>query len=208
MYDTVLPKLPSDSTSITYTISSEDPPRSTETFQEIPIAEEIKERPKQEFTRDALGELVFTVTQAAQTITGSAKKTFEVGQLLDFSQDVVAAPTTTSPSYVEIRHDTNRLDLSSVGLSSAEVVELVAASELREAELEKRLTELIEQTADIEVRIVENQKNINEVQKTLDAAETAITETGSIIVDKLRAKLQQLEGESRRYLTSCRRMIP
>jgi hypothetical protein len=206
LYDTILPKKEEDNTSVTFTISTDEPPRSEEVFQELPIAEAIRPRVPpdidDQLRRETVGELIFTVTEASQTISGSAKKTFEVGEILSFEEEVSPTSVTQTPRMVEIRHDTNLLDLEAVGLSTAEILILTELSEQRKSELEIELLDLTSQIEDTKVRIRENQKNINETEKTISAVKViADGSEPTEILEKLEARLVDLKSE-RSTLTS------
>jgi len=203
LYRSALPGKPQDDQSVTFLISSSDPPRSVEAFTEVPLAVELQEKPpilNELGRRDWYGDLLYTIDQSLQSITGSLKKSFEVGQILGFDQEVSSAALTQSQVRTDIRHDTNVLDLESTGLSDVEIDELVKASERRKQELDQELTFLISQLENTKILIGENQKSINEVQKTISAAEVALmgsagsSATGSPILDKLEAQLKRLEA--------------
>jgi len=203
LYRSALPGKPQDDQSVTFLISSSDPPRSVEAFTEVPLAVELQEKPpilNELGRRDWYGDLLYTIDQSLQSITGSLKKSFEVGQILGFDQEVSSAALTQSQVRTDIRHDTNILDLESTGLSDVEIDELVKASERRKQELDQELTFLISQLENTKILIGENQKSINEVQKTISAAEVALmgsagsSATGSPILDKLEAQLKRLEA--------------
>jgi len=204
LYKTVLPQKPSDDESVTYTISSTVPPRSIDRFQEIPLAQAIK--PRVPITdeldrREWYGDLIYTTDDGTQSLTGSVKKSFEVGQILDFDQDVETAPLPQAPQKTEIRHDTNLLDLRSTGLTEEEISELTTASEQMKQALDRELTQLVTEMANTEIAIQENQKGINETQKTKDAAEVVLVgslgsgATGSPILDRLDERLVLLNAE-------------
>ena len=211
LYKTVLPQKPSDDQSVIFTISSTDPPRSTEVFQELPIAETVKQKEpiiNELDRRDSYGGLIFTLDSGSQTLAGSAKKSFEVGQMLDFDQTVESASLTQAPQSVEIRHDTNVLDLEATGLNDAEISELISASEQKKQSLDKELTQIISVMDNIKMAIDENQKDINEVQKTISAAEVALSgsagtgASGSPIMDKLNAQLDILQEQKQALIDS------
>jgi hypothetical protein len=207
LYQTVLPKQPSDDQSVTFLISSTEPPRPAGTFQTLPVAEVVKRHDAildEIARRDSYGELVLTDDVGTQTVTGSTKKTFEVGQILSFEAPPEAAPLVVSPVQVHIRHDTNALDLGSLGLSAVEVEDLLSASLQRKQALDGELVAVIADVENAGVDIAENQKDINEAQKALDAARVVYGGSsgsdGSVIIDKLEGCLAALADDRQRLI--------
>jgi len=198
LYRIILPQQASDPGNITWTISSQDPPRSDEDFQELPLAEAIRPKvpinPNDEDRRGSFGELIFTVAESAQTIPGSAKKAFEVGDILGFETEELDAEFSQPLTAVEVRHDTNLLDLSSLGLDPAEINDIIGKSLKKQEEILVTLNEQISVVENTKVRIRENQKDINETQKTIDAV-AVVEGSGSSVLDKLDTRLEELRAE-------------
>ena len=201
LYESILPSTASTPGNVTYTISSEDPPRSIETFQELPIAEALRKKdpikPASD-RRDTFGELLFTVTSAQQTISASAKKSFEVGQILTFDDEGASTDFSQSITSVEIRHDTNLLDLEAVGLTPSEIEDLSKKSVIKNTEIEIQISVAMSQAGNLRVRIAENQKSINETVKVIDAVE-AIDPQSPILI-RLRANLASLETDRQKLI--------
>lgn len=198
-----LPENPSDAGNVTYTISNEEPKRPQDATFQLPLAAEIAERPPLQYddkTRRAqLGPLVFTYVDAKQTVPGSNRKLFEVGQYLDFSSEEIDLPEQTPvPAVVEIQHNTNLLDLQDAGLSEDEISSLIDLSTTKKKDLENQLAFIQNQISDQKIAITENQKQINEVVKIISAVRVVVNiPEGSTqsdpLLDQLLARQADLE---------------
>jgi uncharacterized protein YeeX (DUF496 family) len=209
LYNSVLPTV-DDPGSVTYIVSSTDPPRATDPTAEIPIAEQLRPLPDKIFTRkefrDALGDFVFSVSEATVTDIGSNKKQFEVGQLLNFGEfvDVEGLTVTEVPTLVDLQQNTNILELSDFGLSEAEITALTNQAELKFNELIEELNAVKTAINDNEAQIRENQKSINEVNKTIKAARVVLDVPGTVshdIIDKLVESAEELIEERDALIT-------
>ena len=77
--------------------------------------------------------------------------------------------TTLTPELIDLIHDTNLLDLNSVGLSDEEIDVLVSQPEAKLAELEKEFLEIKTLIKNLETEIVEHQnERIELLEKELD----------------------------------------
>jgi hypothetical protein len=204
LYDSILPKEPSDPQNITYLISSEDPPRATQDLLQLPISEELKELPTRTFSkrdnRAVVGDFIFHVSSSGNSDIGSAKKQFEIGQLLDFDTETLPTVDPTEvPAVVNLQQNTNTLDLEGLGLSEEESDDLVMQAEDKFEELVNELNVIKEQISNDEVAIAENQKSLNETNKTLNAAQIVLDATGDTstqgIIDKLAESKSALEAQ-------------
>jgi len=185
---------------VTWTISSEDPIRSQESFLQLPIAEELRKRDPRNFTeqqrRIDQGELLFTIIQGSQVDNGSNTKLFEVGQFLEFDnqEQIEDVETTNAPDLIDIMHFTNLLDLQAAGLTEEEIEQVLLQADDRQRELEDQVASLQVEINDLESQIIEVQKGINETNKAIGAIqEIGITDT--TIIEKLQENLDQLTTE-------------
>jgi len=206
LYKTILPK-ETESGNITYLISSEDPPRPTIRAIQLPLSEELRPLPTNLFDqttrRSGFGELVFTIAQANRDIPGSNQKQFELGERLEFEESPPLEDLLPilSPDKLEIRHDTNILDLTDLGLTDQEIDEIVSASEAKQSALEKEFTIKKKEIDNISTGIVENQKVLNETVKAIGAVRQIfdIPENdlnfNNDIYQKLLIKQEELESE-------------
>ncbi len=199
LYKNVLPKVESDSTSVTYTISSTDPPRTELQFQQVPTGVERQLRNFPIHTlqtrRAANGDLIYTISKSNYSNVGWGAKQFEVGQVLEFS---TVDESTVDPLLVgdtEIRHDTNLLDYDAIGLSSAEQDLIKSSADAQFKELSDELNVLKMSHSDTSILLNTNQKTINEVSKAISALGQLSTDGISSIVAKLNARLTELTVE-------------
>ena len=193
-----LPKRPEDAGDVTFVISSEVPTRSTEITLQLPVAEELRPRDGQIYDdkerRVALGELVFTLVESSRSQPGTNKKTFSIGQFLEFDdEDIVLPDMLGVPKNVDLQHNTNLLDLEDAGLTDDEITQLQDMSVIRKKELESLLVSYRIQTSDKQVAISENQKKLNETRKLI-AAVGQLPDSSSILT-KLTARETALKTE-------------
>ncbi|MEM3000615.1 MAG: hypothetical protein QXU32_00685 [Nitrososphaerales archaeon] len=193
-----IPSKPEDAGNITFVISSEDPKRSDGITLQLPVAEELRRRSGFTYNdrerRLALGELVFTLIETTRSQSGSSRKSFAIGEFLDFDDDQIELPDITGiPKHVDLQHNTNMLDLEEAGLSKEEISKLYDLSVARKRELENTLASLKMQANDKQVAINENQKRINETRKLIGAVEQI--PGSNDILSKLKARELNLKNE-------------
>jgi hypothetical protein len=175
LYESILPG-EGDSGNVTYTISTQAPPRPEVRIIQLPVAEQLRPLPEGYYTEDqrraALGELVFTIVKSSRSLAGSNAKQFEIGETLVFDDEIDQAEVlqvVRVPETVEIRHNTNLLDLGSIGLTDEEIAALTQESEARKRVLEKELSDTRMEIENLKVQITEAQKKINESIKAISA---------------------------------------
>jgi hypothetical protein len=173
LYLRQIPLEPEDVGNVTYTISNEDPATSVGNFIIFPVAEKLKKRAPKVYTdeqrRANLGDLIYSVSSGGNTVEGRNTKLFEVGQILEFTDEAPTSEIDAVGDRFEIQHNTNLLDLEGLGLTAAEIQQLNVDSAALEKELETQLTFLMDQTADTNAAIKDLQKTINEANKALSA---------------------------------------
>jgi len=207
LYDSVLPQAPDYGGNVTYTISMDDPPRTFQTTIRLPPAIERREKPPRAIDDDvrrvSLGERVFTVSRTNKSVTGSSKKQFEVGQILTFGLDTDPEINPMLVGNLELRHDTNLLDLVGLGLTEDEINSVNSSAMSRFRDLQTELSGYTKQRSDAEVAINENKKVQNETRKAADAiAQLAATDPSfDELLAELNAKIPVLEDEMEEYVT-------
>jgi hypothetical protein len=180
----------------TFTISATKPPKSDLIESQLPAAIANKKRSATRSTH--LGQRIYTDTRSNAATIGSLKKQFEVGQILEFALGV---PSTVQPMLVsntlEIRHNTNILDLKSLGVSQiqSDYVDKLASDQF--IALNSELDRLRQARIDTETAITENQKDQNEAQKAI-AALNQLSQTDTIqkILKTLQDKLSELISDA------------
>ena len=199
LYNSVLPKTNDDPTAVSWTISSQDPPRSTQTLFQLLRSEQLRTLPPLIYTdkerRQSFGELIFRVMTAGQDDIGSGTKSFEIGQTLDF--DDIQEPSDivdlNVPDRIELQQNTNILDLTSIGLSNEQSEQLVSSATEQFKDLIINLNSTNNLINVIKADIDANQKLINETRKARDAAKIVFAgSTDQPIVDILNSKEAQL----------------
>ena len=199
LYDTVLPKKPSDVGNITYTVSNNAPPRSPVQLVVLPTAERLRKKTDLSHGLDSrravLGELIFTINNATKNVGGSGRKLFELGQFIEPGSDVSAIADNNTPNDFTIQHNTNILDLEDLGLSEEEINQINSASFSRKDQLEKQLTEVKLEIEQLKSKITENQKKINEVNKAISAVTFLIDSVGSGPLETLQNTKNDTEVE-------------
>jgi hypothetical protein len=193
LYLSVIPQQASDNGNVTYTISDTAPPYGTLMEVKLPAAIENRQRSAINTTKPD-GQRVYTNTLSNASSIGSAKKQFEVGQILEFE---TAAESTLQPMLVanslEIQHNTNILDLSSLGVSDADITAINNSAETQFTKLNGELSVVRQARIDTETDITENQKNQNETKKAISALEQLVQQDNSLqsVLDSLRIKLSE-----------------
>jgi len=170
-YKTVLPRDSSDSISVTYTISNTIPPRTELFFPKIPSGIEQRQRQQSsEFDRDALGELVFSVTQSSQRVVENNSRLFDIGQVLEFegSDQATLDPMFVS-NCIEIQHNNKDFDYARFGLSSADVDVLKSTTTDKMVQLQDQLNDVRAARLDAEQIISSQQKLINDLNRNIKA---------------------------------------
>ena len=174
LYKNALPSEPSDSTSVTYTISNELPPRTKLVFPKIPVGSYGKVREPSQTTkqerRATVGSLIFTVSSAGRQTSDSAIQQYQVGQVLDFGNTLLRSVNPMLVSGVtEARHDINRFDYERLGISDDEVNIINNESSKTYEVLVDELNNLRVARSGAESKISLNQQKVNEANKNLDA---------------------------------------
>ena len=218
LYSSVLPKEPSDNQSVTFLISSTDPPRSISTFFQLLYSEELKTLPGKIYSdsrrRANLGEFIFNVSYASPSAMAIGNKAFETGQLLDFPgvEETEDIDILEVPEIVEVQQNGNILDLESLGLDEEESDDLTSQAETKFHDSIVILNDLKMQIKDKKASIDSNQKLINETRKARDAAVVVFSDTSTgaednEIVIKLNQKEQDLLSEKEDLLAELNSLI-
>jgi chromosome segregation ATPase len=208
LYLPILPKSPSESGNISYVISNNDPPRSSTTFIQFPGFERIFRESDlvydKEEKRVFAGELIYDITKPSESIKGSGVAQFEIGQVLEFSEESVSTDSSEVDTYnldrLELRQDLKAIDYESVGLSKSDYEELVSASL-------KRLNEITDEIGSVGASlksnnslILKNQADINNANSLLNNIEAILGATHAS-ADKVRQTLEDLESTKSELLS-------
>lgn len=193
-YYDILPIEPQDSGNITFTISNNTPPRTNLVFPKISagVVERGQGRkPSVSYldNRKYLGDLIFSISSSRRRVTGNNSRQFEIGQVLEFSNDDTVAidPMLVNP-VTEIQHNTNVFDYDKLGVTEEEQA-LIAQESLRaHSELTNQLNGLKQYRADAEAEINNQQKVVNEANRAITAMEAIKSADMLPLITKLTAK--------------------
>lgn len=207
LYQSILPKVETDIISVTWTISSNNPPRPKTTVPVISPAVENQALPPKiydsEERRAAVGELVFGVSSGTQSQVGSGMKMFEVGQILEFEpvDSGLVVEDLLVPAVVDVQQNTNILDLSEVGLTQDEIDSLSLAARQVFDQLVGELNATMTESNDVKIKISDNQRLLNETQKIISASNVVFAgSTNNPLLAKLREREQQLLFEREEFV--------
>lgn len=160
---------PTDAGNITYTISNQDPPKSISVFLQLPRSEEIRKSPPRTYSkfekRQFSSNLIFNITVPSLSTEGSGSKTFEIGQFLDFTNEVEAQPDPYSLDSIELRQDTNVVDYKKYGLSENEYSSIVSMAEKKMDEITNEINATGTRLNNNKENVSSNQSDINESTK-------------------------------------------
>ncbi len=196
-YDPLLPDKSSDAGDVTFTISTQDPPRPKNASIKVPdgIAPRIDRDP---ISRVQFGDLVFTVTDSSQSVLIQGNNQYFLGDVLEFTPELASEQVAAAPnSLLEVRHDLSRIDYKAIGLSDAEILLLSneSASAQEEIRLELNAKRLEYENNNIEIS--NTQKLLNETNKTLSAIKIVYDRSPSddilAIITKLELKASDLD---------------
>lgn len=201
-YKPLLPAKDSDAGDVTFTISTEEPPRPRNASVKVPagIAPLIDRKP---IPRSVLGDLVFTINDSSATILLNSTSQYVLGDVLEFLPDTIQRNAAIAPSsLLEIRHDLTRIDYEALGLSPADIAVLAQASATTQDQLRLRLNQKQTEFEDNNTEISNTKKLISETEKALAAALVILNSTPislrapiQQIIDKLQDNLQILESK-------------
>lgn len=165
---------------------------------QLPSAIERRQRSSINTTKPE-GQRIYTNISANPSSIGSAKKQYEVGQILEFAEaiDSTLQPMLVSGTF-EIRHDTNVLDLESLGVSQDNITAISNAADSSFISLNNELNLVKQERSNTETAITENKKNQNETKKAIEALTQLISFDSSLqsVLDSLKVKFDELTSRA------------
>lgn len=206
LYESVLPVDALDNRSITYTISSEDPPRAANTLIQLPKAEEIRPLPQRTIdvltNRDLAGEYLTALSFSNPNIAGDSKRQFEIGQILEFeSETLPVLNSTLIPAEREFSQSTNVLS-SDLPITEEERESIRDAATQQFNELTDKLNVLNQDISNNEILISNAQKSINETRKAISSLTIVFDGgTNNDIITRLEVSLEALVKERDRLVS-------
>lgn len=203
LYEPVLPQSPGDSGNFTFTISGQQPPRSGESFVQLPLPEVVRKQPERVYSKQQkrvfLGELVYDITIPGPATTGNGSPLFEIGQVLEFDDISDEDADPYSLDKVELRQDLKVIDFKSVGLTEEEFRELRDTSERRLDEITKGISEIGSDINSNKEEIQANQAMINNSNSILKNIITVLGSDSTQAI-KVRNNLDSLEQKKTELL--------
>lgn len=196
LYIPILPTGPSDPGNITFTISNNDPPRSGTTFIRLPPSEEFKPAPARVFTklekRQYYDKLIFNITTSGPSKSGSGNPQFEIGEVLDFTDEDNTNTDNYELGNITLQQDTKVPNYSVAGISQDEYNAIVLASEKKIEELTLEIRQISTELKDNGSLISLNQSSIN--QSTLLYENTVVVlGDSSSIATKIKNNITALQ---------------
>lgn len=196
LYSPILPQSPSDPGNYTFTISNQPPPKSNGTFIQLPLVEQLRPLPPRVYTkiekRVFLGSLVYNITVPGPPVTGSGSSQFEIGQVLEFSDENISSSDPYSMKIEELRQDLKVVDFTTAGLSQNEYDELKTASESRMDDITASISEVSSELNSNTDSIQRNQANINSSTSLLNNIILVLGDN-SLQAIKVKARLDEFK---------------
>jgi len=199
LYDSILPKAATTPGNMTFTISSNDPPRTQSFVSQLSSAADYQDLPTRVYTnkerRASLGNMIFSVSYGAKGPAGFGQKMFEVGQTLSFEDTTTDLTEVQVSNNLDLQQNLNLLNLEAMGLTTDQIARLIDSSNEQFNKLVIDLNMAFTNINNAKTAISDNQKKINETSKALDAAQTVYTliGQGKDIVDSLTTTKAGLE---------------
>lgn len=198
LYIPILPIGPGDPGNITFTISDNSPPRSGTTFIRLPPSEEYKSSPARVYTklekRRFYSSLLFNITVAGPSSTGSGNPQFEIGQVLDFVDASEEQADPYEMSEITLQQNTKVPDFEVAGISQDEYNRIVRASEERIEAITISIREVSTDLKNNSSAIKLNQSSINQSVALYDNTVIVLGGTDPIAL-KIKDNIEQLERE-------------
>ena len=195
LYVSVLPKSPSDPGPVSWTISSNDPPRMKDTTIQLISFNRLQAPQPKSITpyelSTYLGDFIFNISTANANNTAIGSKIYEPGQLLDFgdAQDInVANPAV--PPVIELQQNTNLIDYAALGLTPGQVTSFLQSANQKFLDLVSSINSAFANIQNVQNSIMDNNKLLSEVTKALGSAK--VVYGSGIIIDALTAKQTEI----------------
>ena len=198
LYDRLLPNVPEDDETVTYTCSTPLSPRPELFYPQMPDALLLGVYPVEKFSDrfKRMNNLVSSSTGGGATIPAMSQPLYAPGDIISF-QDASTQVVVQEQSDLVIRHDLYVPDLSDLGVSSEDIDEVkqIYTDQISE------FAALKSTISDIEVNIDTVQRRINEVNKVLSTINVAIAiKPSASLIERKEALMVRL-GEYQAGLT-------
>jgi hypothetical protein len=198
LYKSIIPTSPDVSGNITYTISSESPPKYDNNLLQLPLDQEIRTYPDRIYTKDTArkfnGKLVFDMTIPSKSTDGSNSKQFEIGQTLDFTDSSSTNVDGYNLESIELRQDLSVVDYSRYGLNDDEYEELINTAR---KQMDSITLEISKTGSDLNINndsIMKNQADINQSTKLYNSTVLVLGESHPSSI-KIKTKIDEYNIE-------------
>lgn len=167
LYKPILPKKSSQSGNYSFTISNSPPPKSGQTFVQLPLPEVIRKPSDRIYSKSEkrafLGDLVYDIAASGPPTTASGSTQFEIGQVLQFVENEDVGVDSYEFSREELRQDLKSIDFESVGLSEDQYLELINKSF-------ERLDKITLEISEVSSELNSNKASIKAIQSKINNA--------------------------------------
>lgn len=172
LYKSILPSKLEIAGNITYTASNPETPTKKDIYQtQIPDGVKSIRINRKPINRGIYGGLVLTQDYTKNSILNNNSLKYEIGQVIEFTQDTISIIPTDNKNKLEISHNTNELDLTEYDSAKAILDSAYEAQTI----LRDRLSDSRSKYNNLLIEIDNIKKNINETNKLLDALNIADT---------------------------------
>lgn len=208
-YRTVLPKGPEDPTSVVYSISAQDPPRSSQFFIGIPDGIRRRIRDERNFTteqrRKRMGDLIFTTKSASPFRTLEGARLYSYGQVTSFETGpaTVSIAPTNKIEKIETKHNNNYIDPVLVDLDSSEQLKVETDAIAAQRKILDDIERLQKSRAETESAITNYQKVLAEIVKVLKGLNAIIAADPESDVTAVRSKLLTKQKDTQDKLAAA-----
>lgn len=203
-YESVLPQSPSDSTSVVYTVSNSDPPRSAVKFLKLPDG--IKSKLKSARTygserRLVLGDLISVMKMVGTVKADNGDELYSIGQVLEFvDTEQSDVEDNLVGDIVETRHNLHYIDALKLGLTSSEVEALNSAAEESQRIYLDEMAVLQATRKELESDMNDVKKQINDADKLIAGIDTVLAAVKNDELTAVKAKMLSKVTELRSEL--------
>lgn len=168
LYEPILPSVPTDGTSVIFTISNMAPPRSALSFNQIPVGVQNTVKSQPTYTaqqrRAAVGQLVLVNTVSKDVAVHTGQPTFMVGQTLEFLPNRSGeSPIKLTGHSVESRHDLYVVDSTTAAIVDMNVIRAAAEGSQRTILDDIRMHQA--EYDNLRARLNTIQKQLNEISR-------------------------------------------
>jgi osmotically-inducible protein OsmY len=195
LYKSILPASPSDSASVTWTISSYPPPSQNTPTAIVEIGTELISLPTMTFNRSSrypAGEYISNLSYSNVSQVGIGNRLYEPGEILEFIEDtsITSQVNDAVPDAVDLQQNSNLLDLSATGLTQGEIEQLNSGAWTKYNNLLEEINIYKGTVNSLGVSLSDNRRLLNE---TIKVKQTAMVVFG--ITDPITQKLTDKEAE-------------